>query len=253
MNIVLDATRVKRTRVKFFGKTVTGGFLTTGGTQKTTHQVFDAYWRRQEYTSADARSHQRAAFAAAMLKQAEGRLLDVGCGRGLVAAYFAGLGYDVLGTDVSPLSVSWTQARGITARKLDLERDALGETYEIIVCLETLQYLRDPVAALDKLTSALARGGELIVSLPCEYHILRRLSILLFGKGPGGIDHPLTVFTAEEHRRLFDRVGLAITGVRPVSLVPPRWRLLAAVGQLFARLAPSLFALSIIYRLVPRR
>src|SRR5512135_293594 len=39
------------------------------------------------------------------------RLLDIGCGTGLDAAYFAGRGYEVLATDWSPQMVARTHAR----------------------------------------------------------------------------------------------------------------------------------------------
>ena len=226
--------------------------MTVGTSARTTAETFDAYWRTREYSSADTRALQRAVFAARLLRLRGGRLLDVGCGRGLVCAYFAGLGYDVLGIDVSPLSVQWTRQRGVAAQVLDLERDTLVEHYNVIICLETLQYLRNPTGALGKLRDALAEGGEMIVSLPCEYHILRRLRILVLGKGPEGIDYPLTVFYPVEHRRLFSRAGLVVTDARPISLVPPRWKLLLGLGQLLARVAPSLFALSVVYRLASK-
>jgi len=220
--------------------------------QESPQKVFDQYWRTRECTSADARTLQRASLAAGMLRKREGRLLDIGCGRGLASAFFAQLGYEVSGIDVSPLSVKWTGERGIRAALVDLDTEPIEGQYDIIVCLETLQYLRDPVAALHKMRRALALGGEIIVSLPCEYHLVRRLSILLLGKGPGGIDFPLTIFNPAEHRRLFARVGLRVTDMRPVSLVPPRWRFLRGPGQLLAAISPSLFALSVLYRLGER-
>jgi len=184
------------------------------------------------------------------MRNRDGRLLDVGCGRGYVTEYFSKHGFDVLGIDVSPLSVRWTTKRGVRANVVDLDTENLTGQYETILCLETLQYVRDPVNVMNKLRTAMATGGEMVVSLPCEYHVLRRLSIFFSGRGPGGIEFPLTVFHPAEHRRLFAQSGVRVTDMFPVSLVPPRWGVFIKPGQLLARLCPSLFALSIIYRVV---
>ena len=212
-------------------------------------ETFDRYWATREYCSADARTAQRIDFLESLMKSPAERLLDVGCGRGAVAARFAQKGHDVLAIDVSPQSVEWTRRQGVEARIIDLDTDPLPGMFDTIVCLETLQYVRDPLDVTGKLRDALNPGGELIISLPCEYHLLRRISILLTGKGPGGIDFPLTVFHNAEHRRLFKQAGLHIEETRPVSLVPPRWKLLVGCGQLAARWCPSLLAISVIYRL----
>jgi len=135
-------------------------------------------------------------------------------------------------------------------RSVDLETEPIPGEFDTILCLEVMQYLRDPVCVLEKLRKALAAGGELILSLPCEYHVVRRLSILLTGRGPGGLDFTPSVLWPAEHRRLIERVNLKITDVLPISIVPPRWGPLVGPGQLLARLSPSLFALSVMYRLV---
>jgi SAM-dependent methyltransferase len=223
--------------------------LSTGTVQRSTQEIFDSYWQTREYRSADARTRQRVAAVARLMQNSGGNLLDVGCGRGYAAEYFSRLGFDVLGIDVSPQSVRWTADRGVPARVVDLDAESFDGCYATIICLETLQYVRDPLNVLRKLREGMAPGGETLISLPCEYHLLRRLSILLTGRGPGGIDFPLTVFYPAEHRRLFARSGLRITDACPISLVPPRWGMLVKPGQLLARLSPSLFALSVIYRL----
>lgn len=213
-------------------------------------EVFDRYWLTRELSSADARTRQRTTYCARMIRKKTGRLLDVGCGRGDTAAYFAGRGFHVLGIDVSPMSVAWTREHGIEARIVDLENDPLDGRFDVIICLETLQYMNDPVAVLMKLKRALAADGELILSLPNMHHLARTFSKM--SDAPDEDTYARTSFRPAEHRRLIECADLQATAVRPLSLIPPRWRILAGPGQLAARWFPTFFALSVMYRLVEK-
>lgn len=52
--------------------------------------------------------HQRLA-----IEHATGRVLDIGCGAGRHCLYLQEQGYDVLGTDISPLAIKTCQSRGL--------------------------------------------------------------------------------------------------------------------------------------------
>jgi 2-polyprenyl-3-methyl-5-hydroxy-6-metoxy-1,4-benzoquinol methylase len=210
-------------------------------------KLFDRYWQTREYVSADARTGQRTAYCARLMHHTHGGLLDVGCGRGYTARYFADRGFAVLGLDVSPLSVKWTQEQGIEARVIDLENDDFAGSFTVIVCLETLQYMKDPAAALNKLKKTMSADGEMIISLPCEDHIARRFTRRQTAQESA---YARTTLTPAIHRRVIAEAGLIITDTLPISLVPPRRRLPAALGQLAVRLWPGGLALSVMYRLV---
>ena len=218
--------------------------------------AFDHYWETRHLPSVDLRTRLRIAIVESMLAGKGGTLLDVGCGRGSVAAHFAELGYNVTGVDISPLAVRWTERQHpmIKAAVLDLESEPITGTFDTILCLEVLQQVRTPVDVLGKLRDALTPGGCLIVSLPNEFHLARRLNILLGRVNFGGIeDTHIKLYTPREHRRLFDVCGLTIQSMNVQSIVPPRW----AGGSLYrtsaplARALPGLFALSCVYFLTP--
>ena len=219
--------------------------------------LFDRYWETRHLPSADLRSRLRTAVVERFLKGVKGSLLDVGCGRGAVAAHFAELGFNVTAVDISPLAVRWTELQHptIKAALLDLETEPLQGMFETILCLEMLQQVRDPVAVLTKLRDALTPGGSLIVSLPNEFHVARRLSILAGRIDFGGIeDTHIKLYTPAEHWRLFAKCGLLVTEACSQSIVPARWVFgwPHRLGNCLAGRWPSLFALSTVYRLTTK-
>lgn len=219
--------------------------------------AFDHYWETRDLRTVDSRTRLRIAIVEAMLNGRTGRLLDVGCGRGSVSAHFAELGHNVTAVDISPLAIQWTERQHplIKAAVLDLECEPLEGSFDTILCLEVLQQVREPVTVLAKLRDALAPDGSLVVSLPNEFHLARRLSILLGRVNFGGIDDThLKLYTPAEHRRLFDAAGLEVERAESQSIIPPRWRdgvLHYAVNPIANRF-PGLLALSTVYLLRPK-
>ena len=92
--------------------------------------------------------------------------------------------------------------------------------------------------------------GEMIVSLPNEFHIVSRLKLLLGKSHLGDFEHShIRLFCPKRNLKLFTKAGLKVERVKHISIVPPRWRLLAKFFQPLAQAWPSLWALSSIYRL----
>lgn len=216
-------------------------------------RYFDQYWETRQLTSVDRRTRLRIGLVDRMLGHRAGRLLDVGCGRGSAAAYFAESGFDVTAVDLSPLAVEWTrrQHHKIKATVLDLESDPMHGRFDIVLCLEVLQQVREPVTALNKLVATLAPDGELYLSLPNEFHLARRLNILRGKVDFGGVeDSHIKLYTVAEHQRLIAACGLEVVNSSVQSIIPPRWwggRLHSWCNRL-ATMSPELFALSVIYK-----
>ena len=210
---------------------------------------FDLYWQTRDLEKTDLRSQKRSEIAFDMLTKRTGKLLDVGCGRGWNALFFRQKGFEVEAIDISPEAVEATRQKGISASIFDLEQDELPGVYDVILCLEVLQFLIDPLKALRKLRGALQDEGELIISLPNEFHILRRLKILFGRPDFGGYNAPhLRLFYPAEIRRLMRDAGLRILSARPVSIIPPNLRLLSKLGDVLSRSYPGLFSLSMVVR-----
>lgn len=216
-------------------------------------RYFDHYWETRQLTTVDCRTRLRIGLIDRMLDMRAGTLLDVGCGRGSAAAYFAESGFDVTAIDLSPLAVEWTRRQNhrIKTAVVDLETDPIAGQFDVVLCLEVLQQVREPVIALQKLARALTPNGELYLSLPNEFHLARRFQILRGKVDFGGIeDSHVKLYTVAEHRRLIAACGLDTVALRVQSVIPPRWwggRLHTWCNRL-AAVWPELFALSIVYK-----
>lgn len=99
------------------------------------------------------------------------RLLDIGCGGGLLAEPMARLGADVTGADAAErnIAVARTHAeasglaidyRVTTAEDLA----AAGERFDAVIALEVIEHVASPQSFLDGCASLASSGGLVIVS-----------------------------------------------------------------------------------------
>ncbi|MBI4737971.1 methyltransferase domain-containing protein, partial [Candidatus Woesearchaeota archaeon] len=119
------------------------------------------------------------------------RVVDVGCGSGVLSFYIASKRIRVLGTDVSSLAIrscvqsadylglkDWTEFR--CASFLD---DNLGaERFDLAICSEVIEHLPDDRLAVQRLTHLLMPGGLLILSTPSARAPIHLFRMRLWGK-----------------------------------------------------------------------
>jgi 2-polyprenyl-6-hydroxyphenyl methylase/3-demethylubiquinone-9 3-methyltransferase len=100
------------------------------------------------------------------------RVVDVGCGGGILSEAMARAGALVLGIDLSQavLDVAELHAleakvpaqyRTLAAEELALERPA---EFDLVTCMEMLEHVPDPAASIQALASLVKPGGDVIVS-----------------------------------------------------------------------------------------
>ncbi|HEY6890174.1 MAG TPA: methyltransferase domain-containing protein [Solirubrobacter sp.] len=102
-----------------------------------------------------------------------GRLLDVGCGHGLLLDEARGRGYDTVGLELSREGARYgRETLGLDVREVPLESfsqgrngDSPGE-FDAIVLADVLEHLDDPVAAIDSCARLLRPAGVLCVVTP---------------------------------------------------------------------------------------
>ena len=135
----------------------------------------------------------------------------------------------------------------------EAKRLLVTEKFDVIICIEVLEHLFDPLSVLRKIVDALADAGELYISLPNEFHLIRRLEILVGRQDFSRYDwHHLRFFDKQEAERLISDAGLKITAKTYLPLAPPRMQWLTGLGRFLSTLWPTLFASSFIYKTTRR-
>jgi len=96
------------------------------------------------------------------------RLLDVGCGGGSLLFPFVKY-HDCYGVDVSEAQLKLAEMRGIKTYRTDMESEDLpfeNESFDLIVCSETIEHLLNPDNLLHEIHRTLRLGGTFILTFP---------------------------------------------------------------------------------------
>jgi 2-polyprenyl-3-methyl-5-hydroxy-6-metoxy-1,4-benzoquinol methylase len=187
------------------------------------------------------------------------RVLDVGCATGYLAAELARSGCAVTGVepDAHAAAAAREHCEAVIGGDVEdaacrAELEALGR-FDAVVCGDVLEHLRDPWEALAFLSSLLAPGGRVVVSVPNIAHWTGRRALLR-----GRFDYAAHGLFDVTHLRFFTRPSahalVAAAGLRVVSeaFAPaplPLQARLPALGRLAGRAAawrPALFALQVV-------
>jgi 2-polyprenyl-3-methyl-5-hydroxy-6-metoxy-1,4-benzoquinol methylase/glycosyltransferase involved in cell wall biosynthesis len=105
------------------------------------------------------------------------RILDVGCGSGWLSEYFARLGYQTKGIDISPALVEMSRDRVVrlpydvdpetglrcSFEVHDIEMAPLSEMFDAVLCYDSLHHFEDEGAVLRNIGVMLPVGGVLFV------------------------------------------------------------------------------------------
>ncbi len=108
----------------------------------------------------------------------KGRMLEVGCGHGLLLDEARRRGYDVEGLELSAEAARYARDNfDLQVKEIALEEATFeGDGYDAILIVDVLEHLDDPVAALDCLCSWLSVGGALLVATPDPSSLVARVA-----------------------------------------------------------------------------
>ncbi len=173
----------------------------------------------------------RAGYVAGRVALDGARVLDVGCGGGLLAEALARQGAKVSGIDLSPAAIEVAElhalAEGLDLRYRCVDVASLTGTerdrYDVVTCMELIEHVPDPAALLASLAAVVRPGGTVFVSTLNRTARSFGLAIVaaeyLLGMVPRGTHDYARFIRPSELARAARAVGLELTdltGIEPV-------------------------------------
>ena len=101
------------------------------------------------------------------------RVLDIGCGGGILADAMARKGAEVLGIDlatkalrVAQLHALEAQTEGVTYREISAEKlaDEQPASFDVVTCMEMLEHVPDPASVVRACATLVKPGGRVFFS-----------------------------------------------------------------------------------------
>jgi 2-polyprenyl-3-methyl-5-hydroxy-6-metoxy-1,4-benzoquinol methylase len=188
------------------------------------------------------------------------RALDVGCSSGYLARPLVERGVRVVGIELDPRAAD--EARSVCDEVLvgdveTLEFPFEHGSFDLVLCGDLVEHLRDPGAALERLRPLLRPGGRLVLTTPNIANWAIRLS-LLGGRwrytDRGILDRThVHLFTRKTLVETIEAAGfrvLVLDHTAPVPIVGTPT--VERIAHGISRLRPSLFAYQFLVAATPR-
>ncbi len=166
------------------------------------------------------------------------RLLDIGCGGGILSEPLARLGAQVVGADPSEENIAVARAhageseltvdyRNTTAEDLA----AAGERFDVVLAMEVVEHVTD-VSSFVATCASMVKPGGLMIAATLN-RTLKSFALAIVGAEyvlrwlPRGTHQWDKFVTPEELESAIEKAGLAVTGERGVVYNPfaDRWQL----------------------------
>ena len=100
------------------------------------------------------------------------KILDYGCGYGIGASLLEDSYSRYVGIDIDPSAIEYGNKNFSLGEKINfypiskIRENGLRETFDVGLCFEVLEHVKDPFELLDTLSKLIVKGGVLIISTP---------------------------------------------------------------------------------------
>lgn len=129
-------------------------------------QLSKQHWSAERYA---ATAHFVPAFGAPVLglldPQPGERILDLGCGDGVLTAKIAAAGAEVVAVDAAPNMVAAAKARGLDARVVPGQNLAFDHEFDAVFSNAALHWMKPPETVLAGVARALKPGGRFVAEM----------------------------------------------------------------------------------------
>jgi len=166
------------------------------------------------------------------------RILDIGCGGGILSEPLARLGAGVVGVDPSESNIAVARRHADQSQlTIDYRNDsaealaAAGETFDVVLAMEVVEHVTDLGLFADSAAAMVKSGGLLFVAT--LNRTIKSFALAIVGAEyvlrwlPRGTHQWDKFVTPEELETAIEDVGMAVIGERGVVFNPlaARWQL----------------------------
>jgi SAM-dependent methyltransferase len=149
------------------------------------------------------------------------RILDLGCGDGVLTAKLAAMGCSVVGVDGSRAQIEAAQRLKLDARVMDGEGLSFDSEFDAVFSNAALHWMRNPRAVISGVCRALRPNGRFVAEFGghgCVAKIKKALVDALNRRGlDGEAAVPWYFPTVEEYSALLKKAGFSIS---TIALIP---------------------------------
>ncbi len=149
------------------------------------------------------------------------RILDLGCGDGVLTAKLAAMGCDVIGVDASPQQIAAARELGVDARVMDGENLAFHNEFDAVFSNAALHWMRHPDKVIAGVHRALRPQGRFVAELGGHGCVAKIKTALIEALHRRGIDGAAAVPwffpTVEDYSQRLATAGFAINYI---ALIP---------------------------------
>jgi SAM-dependent methyltransferase len=142
------------------------------------------------------------------------RILDLGCGDGVLSAQIAEAGAHVIGVDSSADMVAAARGRGVDARVTDAHALDFARAFDAVFSNAALHWMREPDRVIDGVRRALRPGGRFVGEMGGEGNVAAVRAALVRALAEHGVDatpvDPWYFPSCEEYQQRLERAGFVI-------------------------------------------
>lgn len=163
------------------------------------------------------------------------KILDVGCGDGILMYFIRNNSKKVYGIDNSGKELQNARKRGMIVKKVDLDREKIpfiASSFDCMVCLDVIEHVKDPEKLLREINRVSKVGGKLILATPNVRFTNHLFDLVIMGRFPKTSTDPslydgghLHFFTYGDIIELLKKTGFRIAKIEGIINKPRRgWK-----------------------------
>ena len=149
------------------------------------------------------------------------RILDLGCGDGVLSEKIAAAGAEIVAVDAAPDLIAAARARGLDARHADGQNLHFSAEFDAVFSNAALHWMKDADGVIAGVKRALKPGGRFVAEMGGHGNIASVIVALTAVLARRGIDaRPLNPFyfpTAEAYRAKLEAAGFRI---EEIGIIP---------------------------------